>query len=295
MAPKFDPGSCSKPEPSPAPSCLDLLSAHLCVCKTCTCGTHKCVPALTSKFQPLDIKPTDIRMHGITEYIDKYHEIKSGSDRNVKDNASLLGCYPLGLAHSGPVNTEFAEKFEKKPIFPAKLWVPKTSQKVGPTFSGQTVYGASYKKWASEPRYAFKPPGFIPNTEQFDDRTTYGTHFKDRSKPEKPRRKLEHWPHNYTPCEVCHPIVSGAFKTKEEDIRVVNTKGAHLDGRTTYNHFHYNPGKSQVTRSMKLTRWGPKVEPLDGSTTYSAMFRRPPNKDKILCPVMMRPMPTNSQ
>lgn len=193
-----------------------------------------------------------------------------------------------------PLQTDYTGFFDKKPIFPGKLWNPKTSQKEGPTFNGHTVYTDCYKKWKTEPRSAFKPPGFLPAKEEFDDRTTYTTNFKDFSKPEQPWRKSEHWPHKYTLCEVCHPTKSGPFKTKEEDVKVVNMKGADLDGRTTYSDYYYNQGQSESTRTIQPIRCGPKVEPLDGLTTYSDKFRRPPNKDKSLCPVMMRPMPTNT-
>lgn len=70
--------------------------AHPCVCTTCTCGTHKCKPALASKFQPLNIKATDVRMQGTTEYQDKYYEMRSGAARKMKDMTTLPGCYPQG-------------------------------------------------------------------------------------------------------------------------------------------------------------------------------------------------------
>lgn len=71
-------------------------AARQCVCTACDCGKHKCVPAETSKYQSLNIKDTDARFQGATEYISKYYPQSSHADRMCKDEVSLKGVFPTG-------------------------------------------------------------------------------------------------------------------------------------------------------------------------------------------------------
>jgi len=60
-------------------------AAKPCVCTTCSCGKHKCAETtLTTKYQSLNIKETDKKFQGPSEYVAEYVPKQSNVDRITK-------------------------------------------------------------------------------------------------------------------------------------------------------------------------------------------------------------------
>jgi hypothetical protein len=95
-------------------------AAKPCVRTTCSCGKHKCAETtLTTKYQSLNIKETDKKFQGPSEYIAEYVSKQSNADRITKDGISLLGCVPTGAQYNKPTHTKYSGSYNEKPIIPS--------------------------------------------------------------------------------------------------------------------------------------------------------------------------------
>jgi hypothetical protein len=84
-------------------------AAKPCICTPCSCGKHKCAETTeTTKYQSLDIKETDKKFQGPSEYIAEYVPKQSNADRITKDVISILGCVPTGAQYNKPRHTEYS-------------------------------------------------------------------------------------------------------------------------------------------------------------------------------------------
>lgn len=218
------------------------------------------------------------------------HRFRIVQDNSIARSTRYLRL--INLEHLGrrPTKSEYTANYVDKPIFPAKARKEGSVDDYGPTFAARTTYNDSYLNWPAGPRDAMRPPGFEPVNAAFDGTTMYSTHYCDRSRPVQPWRKSEHWPHNYSLCEVNHPRSSGPYKVASERAAVVNFPNSNFKDDTTYSDCYRKWGVQECVRSMKPGRFGPSTEAFVGNTSYSDDFRGPPTGDK--CPVMLRPKPT---
>jgi len=266
-------------------------AAKPCICTTCSCGKHKCAEtSLTTKYQSLDIKETDKKFQGQSEYIAEYVPKQSIADRITKDGISLLGCVPTGAQYNKPTHTEYSGSYNEKPIYPAKAKKEANLDPNSCTFKGRTTYDDSYLSWPANPRSGFKPPGFHSNPMALEGKTSYTYDYWDKSRPIQPWRKSEHWPHTYSLCETHHPHKLESMPSKPIDTASRIIPYSKFAENTTYSD-HYRKWRVQDSvRNVKEVRWGPKVEKFVGHTTYTQDFCKRSGGEK--CNVLMIPKPT---
>jgi hypothetical protein len=149
-------------------------AAKPCICATCSCGKHKCAETtLTTKYQSLNIKETDKKFQGPSEYIAEYVPKQSNADRITKDGITLLGCVPTGAQYNKPTHTKYSGSYNEKPIYPAKAKKEANLDPYSCTFKGRTTYDDSYLSWPANPRSGFKPLGFHSNPMAWEGKTSY--------------------------------------------------------------------------------------------------------------------------
>jgi hypothetical protein len=82
---------------------------------------HKCAETTsTTTYQSLDIKETDKKFQGPSEYIAEYFPKQSNARWITKDGISLLGCVPTGAQYKKPAHTEYSGSYNEKPIYPSQ-------------------------------------------------------------------------------------------------------------------------------------------------------------------------------